>query len=296
LFYQGRLSHGIGPESRPALVPALPSLAFLDTPGQEKQNGKSQSFFNQGEIDMAVQLTSRLLQMDGIEPESVGVIALYKMQVDMLRDRLADVLGQRSRVQVSTVDAYQGSERDIIIISCVRTEKIGFIANPNRVNVALSRARHHCLVLGCRRLLQTNGMWRSIIEYCRGDTGNGLISAQVLVNQVAEAVVQQADGEASVLVDVEQQFCQSQLHDTCSVDGDVAILDLPAILPASERTSDLDNDSDFGEHDDTERFAGEEGVVGGFLSQWSHASFGGSSSESDQDDILGCLEVDLDEM
>ncbi|KAJ2889134.1 hypothetical protein IWW38_004830, partial [Coemansia aciculifera] len=103
---------------RQALVPTIPPLVFLDTAGQEKQHGKSQSFFNKGEIDVAVQLVRRLL-MGGVEAESIGVIALYKTQADMLQEQLSNFLGQRSRVQVSTVDAYQGSEREVIIVSAV---------------------------------------------------------------------------------------------------------------------------------------------------------------------------------
>ncbi|KAI8320667.1 P-loop containing nucleoside triphosphate hydrolase protein [Martensiomyces pterosporus] len=98
LFYQGRLQHGIAPEDRLPLFPDVPPLAFLDTAGQEKQSGKSQSFFNKGEMDMAVQLVRRML-MGGIDAESIGVIALYKTQADMLREQLASVLGQRNSVQ-----------------------------------------------------------------------------------------------------------------------------------------------------------------------------------------------------
>ncbi|KAJ2202195.1 Protein zgrf1, partial [Coemansia sp. RSA 518] len=95
------------------------------------------------------------------------------------------------------------SERDIIIISCVRSEKIGFIANPNRVNVALSRARHHCLVVGSRKLLQTNGMWKCVIEECKGER-LGVGDAQVLVNHVASVAAQSVqcggvDGLAEVV-------------------------------------------------------------------------------------------------
>ncbi|KAJ2909700.1 hypothetical protein GGI21_001615 [Coemansia aciculifera] len=118
LFYEGRLQHGVTPKDRQALVPTIPPLVFLDTAGQEKQHGKSQSFFNKGEIDVAVQLVRRLL-MGGVEAESIGVIALYKTQADMLQEQLSNFLGQRSRVQVSTVDAYQGSEREVIIVSCL---------------------------------------------------------------------------------------------------------------------------------------------------------------------------------
>lgn len=51
-------------------------------------------------------------------------------------------------VEVDTVDSFQGREKDIIIISCVRTEDTGFLKNPKRLNVALTRARHSLLIIG----------------------------------------------------------------------------------------------------------------------------------------------------
>ena len=51
-------------------------------------------------------------------------------------------------LQISTVDAVQGAEKSVIILSCVRTSRIGFADCPKRVNVAITRARHHLIVLG----------------------------------------------------------------------------------------------------------------------------------------------------
>lgn len=51
-------------------------------------------------------------------------------------------------IQISTVDAFQGAEKDIIILSCVRSKQgLGFIDSPNRINVALTRAKHHLIVV-----------------------------------------------------------------------------------------------------------------------------------------------------
>ncbi|KAJ2853503.1 hypothetical protein J3B02_003111, partial [Coemansia erecta] len=99
LFYSGRLRHGISSSDRLPLVSNLPPLAFLDVAGQERQHGRSQSFFNKSEIDMVVLLVRHLL-LASVKPESIGVIALYKTQSDMLREQLAQTLGQRTRVQI----------------------------------------------------------------------------------------------------------------------------------------------------------------------------------------------------
>ncbi|KAJ2828779.1 hypothetical protein GGI24_002306 [Coemansia furcata] len=282
---------------RQPMIPTIPPLAFLDTAGQEKQHGKSQSFFNKGEIDMAVQLVRRLL-LGGVEAESIGVIALYKTQADMLQEQLCGQLGQRNRVQVSTVDAYQGSEREIIIISCVRTEKIGFIANPNRVNVALSRARRHCLVLGARKLLETNSMWRRILEYCRqDDNGDGVVSAQSFLNRLASAVANNTmAGDdfniGSPAIDLDLGFGNDLCHSPADVtESERDQQTTSADMIATVLTDDEGNESVVAD----ECEYGDEGVVGGSLSQWSMPGICIDSDDGDED-VLDCLDVDADDM
>lgn len=51
-------------------------------------------------------------------------------------------------VQINTVDGFQGQESDIILMSCVRSHGIGFISDPNRLNVSLTRAKHTMILLG----------------------------------------------------------------------------------------------------------------------------------------------------
>ena len=50
--------------------------------------------------------------------------------------------------QVSTVDAFQGSEKEVIIVTCVRTTRLGFIDSPKRLNVTLTRAKRCGLAFG----------------------------------------------------------------------------------------------------------------------------------------------------
>ncbi|CAM9602387.1 unnamed protein product, partial [Scytosiphon promiscuus] len=67
-------------------------------------------------------------------------------------------------VQVCTVDAFQGAEKDIVIVASTRTERLGFIVSPQRMCVALTRARHHLIVLGDKRVLTTNPLWREVVN------------------------------------------------------------------------------------------------------------------------------------
>ncbi|OAJ43710.1 hypothetical protein BDEG_27041 [Batrachochytrium dendrobatidis JEL423] len=108
LFYDGKLSHGVAESDRTALIEGFPHSGFLNVP-----DGKEQTAFG----DKAQEhLICKLL---GEHAES-----------NMLR-----------LVQVSTVDAYQGAEKPVIILSTVRTKSKGFIEEPRRINVAITRAK-----------------------------------------------------------------------------------------------------------------------------------------------------------
>ncbi|KAJ1924056.1 hypothetical protein IWQ60_005467 [Tieghemiomyces parasiticus] len=151
LFYDGALRHGVGAADRPALLPQFPALCFIDVVGKE--------------IGIIIRLVHRMITSLAADA-TVGVIALYKEQADRLVvavDQLPIVQEQRSRIQISTVDAFQGSEKNVIILSCVRTDKIGFIQSPHRVNVALSRAKEHMVIVGSKTLLLTDPLWRLVI-------------------------------------------------------------------------------------------------------------------------------------
>ena len=79
----------------------------------------------------------------------------------MILDSRNDAL---KSIQVSTVDAFQGAERDIIILGCVRSRNLGFIEDCRRLNVAITRARRHLIVVGKETLLRRNHHWRYIID------------------------------------------------------------------------------------------------------------------------------------
>lgn len=78
--------------------------------------------------------------------------------------------------KISTVEGFQGQERKVIIISAVRScntlvdddvkHSLGFIASPNRLNVAITRARALLIILGNPKLLVLDPYWRSILTYC----------------------------------------------------------------------------------------------------------------------------------
>ena len=82
---------------------------------------------------------------------SVGVITPYKAQLDLIRERTKQLGLRNIKVDVNTVDAFQGSQRDIIIYSTVRSNNrrsIGFIKEQARLNVSFSRAIRALIIIG----------------------------------------------------------------------------------------------------------------------------------------------------
>ncbi|XP_043695183.1 uncharacterized protein LOC122645854 isoform X2 [Telopea speciosissima] len=100
---------------------------------------------------------------------SVGVISPYKAQVFAINEKLGDTYDTPNEFSVSvrTVDGFQGGEEDVIIISTVRSNgkgSVGFLANLQRTNVALTRARYCLWVLGNgQTLINSGSIWRKLV-------------------------------------------------------------------------------------------------------------------------------------
>lgn len=174
LFYGGCLIDGISQEDRLPLVDEFPTLCFYDVSCGKDCSDSAGSYYNQEEADFVVFLIQVLI-CSGVEPCNIGVITLYKSQMY----KIIAILGLTSSgmhkevksVLVSTVDAFQGGERDVIILSCVRTNNVGFIDNEKRTNVALTRAKHHLLIVGNLNNLSKNNLWSSVIQLCKDFPG-----------------------------------------------------------------------------------------------------------------------------
>ena len=167
LFYESALvtaqsaASGQAPPSFPWPSAATPA-AFLDVRSREARDGQSHS--NVGEAEAVVAVVDRL-RAGGVSLESVGVITFYAGQSRLLRRRLP-----RS-VECNTVDAFQGREKDIVILSCVRANegcRCGFLSDARRANVSLTRARHGLIVVGHAQTLQADQTWGEYLRWARG--------------------------------------------------------------------------------------------------------------------------------
>jgi len=138
---------------RPLLPRARP-VFFYTSVGQEEVSASGTSYLNRTEAANVEKLVSRFLS-GGVTPEQVGVITPYEGQRAYIVSYMQrnGSLQQKlyADIEVASVDAFQGREKDYIILSCVRSNEkqgIGFLNDPRRLNVALTRARYGLVVLG----------------------------------------------------------------------------------------------------------------------------------------------------
>ncbi|KAI5167523.1 hypothetical protein NEIRO03_2303, partial [Nematocida sp. AWRm78] len=144
-FYNDKLKNGV-------TVNSLLPFAFIDAEGMEKTDDKD--IYNKKEIATILQFYGAAVKAY----DTVGIISPYKGQVSRLKKYIRDI-------DIATVDGFQGQEKDCIIISTVRSKRIGFLSDIRRMNVALTRARYTVIIVGSMSLLQQDPTWRSLIKY-----------------------------------------------------------------------------------------------------------------------------------
>ena len=112
----------------------------------------------------------------------VGVISPYRAQVQYLRQQLRKrefFKPFRHLISVNTVDGFQGQERDIIVISLVRSNdegQIGFLRDLRRMNVAITRARMKLIIMGNASTMTRHPFYRKLYEYVQSLNRDGLDS------------------------------------------------------------------------------------------------------------------------
>ncbi|KAI3404907.2 NAM7 [Candida oxycetoniae] len=181
MFYEGSLQNGVTSDDRvvsgamfPWPVPETPMM-FWANYGREELSGSGNSYLNRVEAMNVERIITRLFK-DGIKPEQIGVITPYEgqraylVQFMSINSTLLDKRDEYLEVEITSVDAFQGREKDFIILSCVRandSQSIGFLSDPRRLNVALTRAKYGLLVLGNPRALCRNKLWNHLLIHFR---------------------------------------------------------------------------------------------------------------------------------
>jgi len=155
MFYEGTLQNGISESDRIMRHCDFPwpaghdkPMLFLACSGAEELSASGTSYLNRGEAAQIERIVTHFLKDGGLQPAQIGVITPYEGQrcYCVNHMQVAGTLHSDAyaAVEVASVDSFQGREKDVIILSCVRSNEhqgIGFLADPRRLNVALTRAR-----------------------------------------------------------------------------------------------------------------------------------------------------------
>ena len=177
-FYNGMVESAPTVSHRGILDYDTPMM-WIDTAecdGKEEFVGENFGRINRAEAELTLQTLQQYLEKIGkqrILEESidVGIISPYRAQVQLLRKELCKrefFRPYRHLLTVNTVDGFQGQERDIILISLVRSNDggdIGFLRDLRRMNVAITRARMKLIILGSSETMTSHPFYKKLYEY-----------------------------------------------------------------------------------------------------------------------------------
>lgn len=150
-----------------------PVMEFIDTAGlgwEEVQHPETMSIHNPEEAHFVWKRIEALA--DGLHGKRlrIGVISPYRAQVAALQEERNSIqLPDSIHVDVQTIDAFQGQERDAIFVSLVRCNdrsEIGFLQDYRRMNVAMTRARKKLVLIGDSATLGKDLFYKALIDHC----------------------------------------------------------------------------------------------------------------------------------
>ena len=183
-FYENELVAAADPLERSSLCrwPGWPTPSFPlllhHVKGEEQREGNSPSWFNTPEVVLVIDYVLRLLEwrQSGLTVKEIGIITPYAKQVQKIKE-LAKRKGlDCALLKIGPVEIFQGDERRVIILSTVRSQLIsyerfdtkfnlGFVHQPKRLNVALTRAKQGLIIVGNAELLETfSELWNQSLS------------------------------------------------------------------------------------------------------------------------------------
>jgi len=154
-FYNGLLL------TAPHLTNNGSHITFVDTAGSgynEVQGSNGMSLQNEGEL----RIVQKLIDTESLDPLTTAFISPYAGQVAAAKDILP------KEMRISTIDSFQGQEKEIIILSLVRSNEdgdIGFLKDYRRMNVAITRAKEQLFVIGDSATIGGDTFYNSFLTY-----------------------------------------------------------------------------------------------------------------------------------
>lgn len=180
LFYKGQL-RALAKEDKISKIDVLGenqhsrAVVFHGVLSKEQKMGKSPSFFNMMECEIVQLYVKRLVMVHNVPMHDIGIVTPYIRQVYQIKKSLREV--GYDKIEVGTVEAYQGKEKRVIIISTVRANcnllehdakfQLGFLVDDKRFNVAVTRAKAKCIIVGNPLCLEKDIKWRMYMQRCR---------------------------------------------------------------------------------------------------------------------------------
>lgn len=182
LFYNDLIKNGID-DQKDRCFKGQPNTDFFPWPNPncpilfwnvmsvEESYGSATSYINQAEIGCVNQILTHLWQK-GVTASDIGIITPYTGQQTLLLEHLPLISEISdpdffSELEISSVDAFQGREKNFIILSCVRANKsneIGFLKDTRRLNVSLTRAKFGIFILANAATFTKNPCWYKLIN------------------------------------------------------------------------------------------------------------------------------------
>ncbi|XP_047317361.1 probable RNA helicase SDE3 [Impatiens glandulifera] len=149
-------------------------ILYIGIQGSDEREGTNPSWFNRFEASKVVEIIRILKDKNVVKAEDIGVITPYRQQVLKINKALESF--DCSDVKVGSVEQFQGQEKEVIIISTVRstirhnefdrTFCLGFLSNPKRFNVAITRAKSLMIVIGNPHITSKDPYWNTLLWYC----------------------------------------------------------------------------------------------------------------------------------
>src|SRR6056297_2810062 len=149
-----------------SLNPKKP-IVFIDTKmmtANERSLKGSNSYDNPVEMEILLDIVDEALKSE-LQPEDIAVIAPYKDQVDLFKKH-----NGIENLEINTVDGFQGREKEVVLISLVRSnshDNIGFLRDLRRLNVAITRAKRKLIIIGDSSTIDKNETYKNLIEYIK---------------------------------------------------------------------------------------------------------------------------------
>lgn len=161
-------------------------VLFRDNGSEDDSEIDSGGWYNAGEAQIACGYAANLVQTGLVDQKEVCIMTPFKAQVQCLRKTIRDQkYGSLWEVDIGPTEAFQGLERGVVILCTTRSKQRfvnsdkaadwGIIGFPNKMNVALTRAKFGLIVIGRREILVQDPNWKAYLDFC---DRNGLVSGE----------------------------------------------------------------------------------------------------------------------